>query len=261
MSHVTGNEPEDHRADLDWLYRQDQPASGYASGGPQTLLLPPPTIPASPPATRRPVIIMIVLLLCLTAGAVAGMVLLLQPQSPTAWPDFREPSAAKVSDASQEGRAGPVTPTQVKVGCQAPDATDGAGRPVSYVPEQLIDGKLDTAWRCNGNGIGQVAAFTLPAGTTIAEVGLVNGYAKVDPASGARRYGEYRRITQVTWTFANGMSFQQSLTDGVKTLQKLSIPAQAGDTVTLTINSSTQPGSRSRGRDAVLISEVSFRQA
>ena len=31
-----------------------------------------------------------------------------------------------------------------------------AGRPVSYVPEQLIDGKLNTAWRCNGNGIGQV---------------------------------------------------------------------------------------------------------
>ncbi len=82
MSHVTGNEPEDHRADLDWLYRQDKPASGYAGGGPQTLLLPPPTTPASPPAPRRPVIIMIVLLLCLTAGAVAGMVLLLQPQSP-----------------------------------------------------------------------------------------------------------------------------------------------------------------------------------
>jgi len=30
MSHVTGSEPEDHRADLDWLYRQDKPASGYA---------------------------------------------------------------------------------------------------------------------------------------------------------------------------------------------------------------------------------------
>ena len=138
---------------------------------------------------------MIVLLLCLTVGAVAGMVLLLQPQSRTAGPDSREPSAANASDASQAGGAGPVTPTQVKVGCQAPDATDGAGRPVSYVPEQLIDAKLNTAWRCNGNGIGQVLAFTLPAGTSIAEVGLVNGYAKVDPASGARRYGEYRRIT------------------------------------------------------------------
>lgn len=260
MSPVTGTEPEDHRADLDWLYRQDKPASGHG-GGPQTLLLPPPTTPASRPATRGPVIIMIVLLLCLTVGAVAGMVLLLQPQSRTPGPDSREPSAANASDASQAGGAGPVTPTQVKVGCQAPDATDGAGRPVSYVAEHLIDGKLNTAWRCNGNGIGQLVTFTLPAGTSIAEVGLVNGYTKVDPASGARRYGEYRRITQVTWTFANGLSFQQSLTDGAKTVQKLSIPAQAGDTVTLTINASTQPGSRSRGRDAVLISEVSFRQA
>ncbi len=106
MSHVTGTEPEDHRADLDWLYRQDKPASGHAGGGPQTLLLPPPTTPASPPATRGPVIIMIVLLLCLTVGAVAGMVLLLQPQSRTAGPDSREPSAANASDASQAGARG-----------------------------------------------------------------------------------------------------------------------------------------------------------
>ena len=71
------------------------------------------------------------------------------------------------------------------VGCQAPQSTDGAGDPVVYVPEQMSDGKMNTAWRCNGNGVGQVVTFGFPAGTTIAQVGLVNGYAKVDPASGA----------------------------------------------------------------------------
>jgi len=86
----------------------------------------------------------------------------------------------------------------------------------------------------------------------------VNGYAKVDPASGAKRYGEYRRITKVTWTFGNGTSFQQSLKDGVETMQKLSIPSQPGDHVTLTIEASTDPGSTARGRDAVVISEVAF---
>jgi hypothetical protein len=160
-------------------------------------------------------------------------------------------------DLPAAGKA--VTPTGVTVGCQAPQTTDAAGHPVSYVPGQMFDVKLNTAWRCNGTGVGQVITFTLPADTTINEVGLVNGYAKVDPANGAKRYGEYRRITQVTWSFANGTSFQQSLRDGVTTLQKLSIPPQPGDTVTLTIDASSAPGSVARGRNAVVISEVSFR--
>jgi hypothetical protein len=117
---------------------------------------------------------------------------------------------------------------------------------------------MDTAWRCNGDGIGQVVTFEFPAGATIVEVGLVNGYAKVDPASGAKRYGEYRRITKVTWTFADGTNFQQSLNAGVTTMQKLRIPSQQGDYVTLTIEASTGPGSTARGRDAVVISEVGF---
>jgi hypothetical protein len=117
---------------------------------------------------------------------------------------------------------------------------------------------MNTAWRCNGNGVGQVVTFRFPAGTTVAQVGLVNGYAKVDPASGVQRYGEYRRITKVTWTFANGTAIQQSLNDGVETVQKLSIPPQSGDQVTLTIEATTEPGSTAGGRDAVLISEVVF---
>ena len=163
--------------------------------------------------------------------------------------------SAATSSSEQVASA---TPTQVKVGCQALQTTDDAGTTVYYVPEQMFDGKMNTAWRCNGDGIGQVVTFEFPTGTTVAEVGLVNGYAKVDPASGVQRYGEYRRITKATWTFPNGTSFQQSLEDGVKTVQKLSIPTQPGEQVTLTIAASTGPGSNARGRDAVLISEVVF---
>jgi hypothetical protein len=205
-------------------------------------------------------IIIIVILLCLTLGAVAGIALLLHPDSRTAASGSAEASVneAAPSAASSSRQATSATPTRVKVGCQAPQTTDDAGSPVYYVPEQMVDGRMNTAWRCNGNGIGQVVTFEFPPGTTIVEVGLVNGYAKVDPASGAKRYGEYRRITKATWTFANGTSFQQSLEDGVKTVQKLSIPSQPADEVTLTIEASTGPGSNARGRDAVLISEVVF---
>jgi hypothetical protein len=259
--------------DFAWLYRQDRSASAVASGDPRTLLLPleaPPSylssyppVPAPPPPPsprgRNPAIIMIVILLCLALGAVAGMALLLQSDWRSA-PGSGESSAqqAASSDAPPSGQVATLTPTQVTVGCQAPQSTDGAGAPVVYVPEQMSDGKMNTAWRCNGNGVGQVVTFGFPAKTTIVEVGLVNGYAKVDPASGTQRYGEYRRITKVTWTFVNGTSFQQSLHDGVETVQKLSIPAQSGGQVTLTIEASTEPGSPTRGRDAVLISEIVF---
>ena len=260
--------------DYAWLYRYDVSASGVTSGEHRTLLLPLDSRPASyqqvpapalplPPRNRNPLIIMIVLLLCLTSGAVAGLGLLLRSDWRIAAPSSGASSVEKAapSAAPHSGQVAWLTPTQVNVGCQAPQSTDGAGDPVVYVPEQMLDGTVNTAWRCNGNGVGQVVTFGFPAGTTIAQIGLVNGYAKVDPASGMQRYSEYRRITQVTWTFANGTSFQQSLNDGVETVQELSIPPQSGDRVTLTIEASTEPGSTARGRDAILISEVVFGSA
>jgi hypothetical protein len=279
MSQMSGSEPSQNEPasggpkavgdDFAWLYRRDEYAAGVTGGDPQTLLLPldspPSSLPSNqpvpaPPRGRNPMIIMIVILLCLTLGAVAGIALLLHPDSRTAASGSAEASVneAAPSAASSSRQATSATPTRVKVGCQAPQTTDDAGSPVYYVPEQMVDGRMNTAWRCNGNGIGQVVTFEFPPGTTIVEVGLVNGYAKVDPASGAKRYGEYRRITKATWTFANGTSFQQSLEDGVKTVQKLSIPSQPADEVTLTIEASSGPGSNARGRDAVLISEVVF---
>jgi hypothetical protein len=279
MSQMSGSEPSQNEPasggpkavgdDFAWLYRRDEYAAGVTGGDPQTLLLPldspPSSLPSNqrvpaPPRGRNPMIIIIVILLCLTLGAVAGIALLLHPDSRTAASGSAEASVneAAPSAASSSRQATSATPTRVKVGCQAPQTTDDAGSPVYYVPEQMVDGRMNTAWRCNGNGIGQVVTFEFPPGTTIVEVGLVNGYAKVDPASGAKRYGEYRRITKATWTFANGTSFQQSLEDGVKTVQKLSIPSQPADEVTLTIEASTGPGSNARGRDAVLISEVVF---
>jgi hypothetical protein len=279
MSQVPGGEPsQDESAsgepkvvgdDFAWLYRRDEYAPGVAGSDPRTLLLPldppPLALPSAQPVPaprrgRNPMIIMIVVLLCLTVGAVAGMALLLHPAPRPAASSSAEPNVKKAapSAASSFGQVASLAPTQAKVGCQASQTTDDAGNPVYYVPEQMFDGKMSTAWRCNGSGIGQVVTFEFPTGTTIVEVGLVNGYAKVDPASGAERYGEYRRITKATWTFANGASFQQSLEDGVKAMQRLSVPSQPGDQVTLTIEACTGPGSNARGRDAVLISEVLF---
>ena len=129
---------------------------------------------------------------------------------------------------------------------------------MSYTAADLYDNNLSTAWRCDGSAVGQTVTFVLPSNTRVAEVGLVNGYAKVDPTSGAVRYGEYRRITQVSWTFDDGTSVQQSLTDGSQAAQRLRIPTETSGTVRLTIQATTVPGSTSATRDATLISEVTF---
>ena len=156
------------------------------------------------------------------------------------------------------GTVVPVKASTVAATCRAPSSTDGSGRRVRYDPQLIGDDDLSTAWRCNGDGAGQSLEFRFPAATRIAAVGLVNGYSKVDPASGAHRYGEYRRVTRVTWSFSNGASFVERLQDDVESAQTLRIPVQETDTVRLTISRTTEPGSRADSRDAVLLSEATF---
>ena len=110
-------------------------------------------------------IIMIVILLCLTAGAVAGIAFVLQSDWRISAPVRGRPARSRLRPLTRRtpDKSPLLTPTQVKVGCQAPQSTDGAGDPVVYVPEQMSDGRMNTAWRCNGNGVGQVVTFGFPA--------------------------------------------------------------------------------------------------
>jgi hypothetical protein len=100
--------------------------------------------------------------------------------------------------------------------------------------------------------------FSFARGSQVAELGLINGYAKVDPKTRAHRYPEYRRIRKVTWTFPNGDSFTEDLKDNVEAVQRLRIPVQAADQVTMTIGKSTRPGSSLKSRDAILVSEATM---
>lgn len=151
-----------------------------------------------------------------------------------------------------------LAPDQAVADCLAAPSTDGAGSTVRYDPELLLDGDRSTAWRCAGSGVGRRLVFSFAGESRIAELGLVNGYTKVDPSTGADRYGEYRRVSEVTWTFPDGAEFRQQLQDGEESTQTLRIPVQVADRVTLTITGSTEPGSKVESRDAVLIPEASF---
>lgn len=260
---------------FDWLYRpaaqpsaqpsaeaSERPGSSDpsdpAAAAPPTVIRsarvePPDAEPApsaAPPTSGRGRAVLVGVLALLLVVLIVVFLGLRERGGPTA-------TAGTVGPASP-GSVRAVRPLSAAPDCQAPSATDDAGRAVSYTPAGLLDGLPSTAWRCDGDGVGHSIVFTFPSGSTVSQVGLVNGYAKVDPTSGAHRYPEYRRLTEVTWTFPDGASYPQALVDGEDGLQTMTVPAHPVGTVTLTLNASTAPGGAQRTRDAVLVSDVAF---
>lgn len=155
---------------------------------------------------------------------------------------------------------GPVSDVQVAgstASCQAPSSVDAGGNPTSYPPAHAHDGDSSTAWRCNGRGTGQRLTITLPQETTVAEVGLVPGYAKTDPVNGADRYAENNRITRVRWTFDDGASYVQRMSGAPddRSMRTRRIPETTTGSVVLEVLASTK-GSR----NTVAVSEVRIAQ-
>lgn len=123
----------------------------------------------------------------------------------------------------------------------SPDAVDGANRLVGYQASHLLDGRPSTAWRADGDLAGQVLTFTFDRPREITTAGLVNGYAKVDPVTGADRYAQSRRITQVTWTI-EGQQIVQELVGHDREAQTVSFPPVVTQQVSMRIDDVTAPG-------------------
>ncbi len=218
---------------------------------------PPTSPPATPPPRNgpRPGVVIGVIVGLLVLAVIAAYVVVAFVLRPADRSVLDPPRVASSTSAPRVVK--PVV-SGVRADCTAPPATDDAGARVSYGAANVLDGKSSTAWRCNGTGVGHSLTFTFPAGSTIGSVGVINGYAKTDPKSGAKRYSEYRRITRVTWTFDDGTTMTQPLADDDQKLQTMAVPPHRTQTLKLTVEASTEPGSNSSTRDAVLISSVVF---
>ncbi len=153
------------------------------------------------------------------------------PQAPAT--ASRAPTDSAPTDPAETATAAvPVGPVHdlagqasVTVPGQAPDGRDSANRPVSYDARNLVDGDPTTCWRIPGDAAGSVVSFQLPSESVVTSVGLINGYAKRDPATGADRYHQDRRIAHVTWIFPSGTQVTQELTDRTRTVQVLELPS------------------------------------
>lgn len=169
-------------------------------------------------------------------------------------------SATVRSQVTFAGKVKAVTPSAVQASCTAPPATDSLGKEVVYTPAMAIDGQLETAWRCDGAGIGQTLSFTLPENTELVKLAVFNGYGKHDPKTSDFLYPQYRRVLSVVWQLPDGKEFTQEFADNGSGLQQIDIPrTTVSGEVKMRIKSTTGPGwATVATRDAVLISEVQF---
>jgi hypothetical protein len=137
----------------------------------------------------------------------------------------------------------------------APPSEDSQGNTVTYLSDNMLDGEPDTAWRMEGDGSGGVVWLNFERPVRIDRVGIINGYAKVDPFDGTDRYKQNRRITGVTWIFSDGSEVRQRL-DRSPEMQYADVAGVMTRTVRLRIDSvSAVPRA---GKDYTAISEVTL---
>jgi hypothetical protein len=166
--------------------------------------------------------------------------------------DTTEPATSETTDTTgppaELAATGSASATET-----APDGVDAAGDTVSYAAANLVDGDAETAWRVAGDGRGVSVTLTLPGPTHLTQVGLIPGYAKVDPSSGADRFRQERRIKEARWRFDDGEVVTQRLADRPD-MQRTGVDVT---TTTVTIEvTTTRPGDPDH--DYTPISEVSL---
>jgi hypothetical protein len=174
-------------------------------------------------------------------------------------------SATSSSSASAPAPTPTGSPTDVaglaaaSAPAHAPAGVDFAGRTVTYVAPNMVDGIVETCWRTPGDATGMVLTFRLDQPTQITKVGLINGYAKTAVAGG-RRYDWYRgdrRVLAVEWVFDDGSTVSQDFAQ-IPAIQTRSVPPVTTSTVQIRITSVSPPGRGPAARNDTAISEVSL---
>ncbi len=163
---------------------------------------------------------------------------------------------AELGEAAGEQASEPVdlAVSEVEVPASAAAGVDACGNQVSYDGDLMVDGVSGTTWRIDGDATGRRLTFLLDGPHEVREVGLIPGYAKVDPCDGVDRFVQNRRVTEVTWSFDDGTSVAQTLTERPE-MQSLAVEPTTTSTIVLRIDGVTADPER----DFTAVSEISLR--
>ncbi len=171
--------------------------------------------------------------------------------SPTAIPEVTTPG--RIRGVPYTGALQPVTPSGVSASCTDKPSRDGSRTVTSFDAQNVLDGDPETAWRCHGRAIGTTLRVNFDQPTQIAQLGMINGYAKTDPVTRADRYAENRRVTRVRWSLDGDRWIEQKLDSGDSSLQTLRIPVTTTRVIVVQIRASS-----SGSRNATAIGELQF---
>jgi serine/threonine protein kinase len=194
----------------------------------------------APRSVGRPTRVPIVAVATVILVAAAGAVLL----------------GARNRGPTPDGSPSVAAPTLIRGGVQAtasrtaPSSTDAAGNPVTYVPANVIDGNVQTAWRTPGDGHGQSVTLIFDDPIDVVRIGLIPGYAKTDPQTGANRFQQDRIIKAVAYQVPG-------LPNTTQTFEPLPVPQfvelhATTSRITVKILATTKPA----GLDYTAISEI-----
>lgn len=173
-------------------------------------------------------------------------------RSGTAAPDPNSGDGATKAPGSQTQVSTIPVVASIAATSTAVDGIDACQPPheIGYVAANAIDNDPTTAWRVPGSGVGQQIVLHLAAVSHVTSVGLIPGYAKVDPCDGSVRFNEERRVTSVQWTIGDHI-FTQTFTDS-PVMQSIPVDAVGGE-VSIKILGDTGPALH----DFTPISEIS----
>ena len=148
----------------------------------------------------------------------------------------------------------------VQVPATAPPNQDVSGNMVRYEGRNMLDGVAQTCWRMIGDGTGKEITLRLEKPTRLTTVGLINGYAKIARDGRGKKLDWYhgnRRVLTVEWTFDDGSTVTQDLTDTMR-LQTVDVGPVTTQTVRLKLVSVSEPGTGRAARNNTAISGVSL---
>ncbi|MFL6140692.1 MAG: NADase-type glycan-binding domain-containing protein [Labedaea sp.] len=220
--------------------------------------------PVSRPGKLKPAIVAAATLATLAVG-IGITVVTLHPWSnnPTTDPGVRDivtqPSLAQDPPFTSRSLS-PPSAISATASCTSPPSHDAGGNPTSYEAQKVIDGRPDTAWRCDGNGVGQQLRLTFGGTVTLTHIGVIPGLAKVDPYDATDRYAQNRRVSAVRYTFDDGRTIDQNFDTSIsnRSIQSISVPHVESSSITITISTSVAGSAQNNqpAVDKVAISEV-----
>ena len=144
---------------------------------------------------------------------------------------------------------GPPPELEITANRSAPPSRDAAGNQVTYGAENAIDPDPTTAWRVPGDGRGAILRLRLPERMDVRRVGLLPGYAKIDPVDGKDRFLQNRRILRARYRLG-GQSIEAQFEE--KSIVQFTDVAATTDEVVIEILDTTS----NPERDFTAISDI-----